>query len=177
MIEDSQEILDSELVEVEKEEYDLVTLNRRAIAFLLDYGLLIALINYSYKFVEIFFNEVPEALVYVLIVMYCLIFVLLEYKNDGSIFKRLLKIKTVSIEGDKIGIHIYLIKLILRPIAFFIAIIYLKFCTIILLWFFGIYKPLFRFLRGEIYALWYDLTISQMTVKMKEKGLKYSFTS
>lgn len=160
-----QGILDSDFLEKDREDALLVDLRIRAVAFLLDYGLLIAVIYCSYQFTGIFNKNLSEEVIYVLIGFYSLLFVFMEYKYDGSIFKKLLKIKNVSMDGEKLGIHIFLFKLVLRPLAFFIVIIYLKLCMAILLWLFGIHKPLLKFLNGEISVLWYDYMIKQMTVK------------
>ena len=145
----------------------LVDLRIRSIAFLLDYSFLVAAIYYTYRLACITLIAAPSSrLVYLIICFYAVLFVFMERKYDGSIFKKLLKIKNVSMEDEKLGIHIFIFKLVLRPIAFIVALIYLKFCFAILLWIFGIYKPLFKFLQGEIFILWYDYTIKQMTVKL-----------
>lgn len=163
---DNQEIIDLEFTEDEKEDGELIDLRLRAVVFLLDYSLLIAAIYFSYQFLSLFINNISDEITYTLIGFYSILFVLMEQKYEGSIFKKLFKIKNVTMDNKKLGIHIFAIKLVLRPIAFFIALIYLKFCMAILLWIFGIHKPLFKFFRGEIYVLWYDYSINQMTVKV-----------
>ncbi len=166
---EDQGVLDSDFLETEKRAAPLIDLRIRAVAFLLDYALLIATIYYTYQFIALFINNPTNAVIYTLIGVYSLLFVFFEHKHDGSIFKKLLKIKNVSMDDRKLGIHIFIFKLILRPIAFCIALVYLKLCFAILLWLFGIYKPLVKFLQGDIFVLWYDYTIKQMTVKSNQE--------
>lgn len=163
-------IQDSEYLGRPTHEYKLIQLRMRALVFLLDYGLFISLIYYSYVFINLFVGEVPDTITYVLITFYSMIFVSIEYYFDGTIFKILFNIRNISISAKKLGIHIFILKLFLRPIAFIFAAIYFKFCFAILLWLFGVYKPLFRFLNGKMEALWYDEFIKQVVIKMPVKN-------
>lgn len=162
---ESKNILDSALLDHEPEQQQVVDLRKRALAFLLDYTLLIALICYTNQMVTHLFSFDPDYTNYAVITFYSVLFVLLEHRNNGSIFKNLLKITTVSSSHQKLGIHIYLIKMILRPITFIVAVIYVKLCMAIVLWLFGIYRPLLRFINGESFVLWYDSIIDQVTIK------------
>jgi len=162
----NQDVLDANFTTDEKKGYVIIDLRIRALAFLLDYSLLTAAIYYSYQFMGVFSLSLLDDAIYVLTGFYSLVFILIEHRYDGSIFKKLLKIKNVSSDGKKLGLHIFAIKLVLRPIAFCITLIYLKLCFAILLWLFGIHKLLFRFIEGEIFVLWYDYSINQMTVKV-----------
>lgn len=162
------QILDSDYLEEEtNEKVVLIDLRIRAIAFLLDYSLLTTLIYYTYQVIGHFIENIPEETTYILIGFYSFLFILMEYKLDGSIFKKLLKVKSVSVDNKKLGLHIYAAKLILRPITFLIALLYMKLCMAIILWIFGIQKQLLKFMRGEIFVLWYDYMIDQMNVKTR----------
>lgn len=165
---ENHEILDSESFEnKEQVKLPLVDLRVRSVAFILDYTLLTIVIYYSNQLVKFLIPNIFDQFIYIIASFYMILFVLMEHKYDGSIFKRLLKIKNISMDEEKLGFHIFVFKLFLRPIAFLIALIYFKLCFAILLWLFGIHKPLLKFLNGDFFVLWYDYTIKQMTIKMK----------
>lgn len=163
-------IQDSEYLERPTNEYCPIELNTRAIVFLLDYGLFIFIIYASYEFINLFVDEIHNTITYILIAFYSIVFVAIEYRFDGTIFKVLFNIRSISIESKKLGLHIFIFKLFLRPIAFILAAVYLKFCFAILLWLFGIQKLLFKFLRGEMRFLWYDEYIKQIVTKIPVKN-------
>ena len=78
--------------------------------------------------------------------------------------------RSMSTSFEKIKLHIFVVKFLLRPIAFVVSLIYLKFCFAILLWIFGIYKPLFKFISGEMETLWYDAYINQIVIKIPKQN-------
>ena len=78
--------------------------------------------------------------------------------------------RSMSTSFEKIKLHIFFVKFLLRPIAFVVSLIYLKFCFAILLWIFGIYKPLFKFISGEMETLWYDAYINQIVIKIPKQN-------
>ncbi|WP_299439455.1 hypothetical protein [uncultured Aquimarina sp.] len=159
-------IEESEYLEKIGMDYEVVKLRMRALIFLLDYSLFFILIYLTNEFVKLFIPEVPNIILYVLITFYSLVFIAIEYYFDGTIFKVLFNARCMSLNCEKLRLHIYLIKFLLRPIAFVLAVLYLKFCFSIILWLFGIHKPLFKFLDGRMVFIWYDEHINQMVTKV-----------
>ncbi|WP_298324513.1 hypothetical protein [uncultured Dokdonia sp.] len=147
-------------------QYEMIELRKRALIFILDYSLLFAFIYLTIHFVKIFTPEIPDSIIYITIAFYSIVFISIEYYFDGTIFKVLFNIRSMNTRCEKLGIHIFIIKFLLRPIAFVFALIYLKFCFAILLWLFGIYKPLFKFLNGKMDSIWYDDFIKQIVTKI-----------
>lgn len=159
-------IEESAYLEKSVNEYEMIQLRIRALIFILDYSLLFSFIYLTILFVRIFTPEIPDNIIYIIAGFYSVIFIAIEYYFDGTIFKVLFNIRCMNINCKKLGIHIFLFKFLLRPLAFFFALIYLKFCFSIILWLFGIYKPLFQFLRGEMDSIWYDDFIKQIVTKI-----------
>jgi|GEM_PF-4459418 len=156
----------SEYLEKPIEEYKMTELRTRALLFLLDYGLFVLLISGTLEFIGLFISNIPNSILFTLYTFYSIIFITIEYYFDGTIFKVLFNIRSISGDRKKIGLHIYIIKfLLLRPIALISAIIYVNFCTFIFLWLFGIQKTLFQFIEGKTYSTWYDYIINQIVIK------------
>lgn len=159
-------IEDTQYLERTPESYKVVKLRMRALIFLLDYTLFGLLIYGTAEFITIFISTIPEPILYTLFAFYSIIFIAIEYYFDGTIFKILFNIRSISTSHKKLGIHFYIIKFILlRPIAVVAAAIYLNFCTAILLWLFGIQKMLFKFIEGKMQGIWYDTIINQIVIK------------
>ena len=160
----------SEYLEKDVAEYKQVEVRTRALIFILDYSLLSLFIYLTIAFIKIFTPEVPIDIIYITITFYSLIFVAIEYYFDATIFKVLFKIRSMSTSFKKIGIHFYILKFIFRPLALIFALVYLKFCFAILLWIFGIYKLLFKFLNGEMKTIWYDEFVKQLVIKIPKQN-------
>ncbi len=163
-------IQDSDYLERPEEEYEMIQLRKRALIFILDYSLLFSFIYLTINFIKIFTPEIPDNITNVTIAFYSIVFISIEYYFDGTIFKVLFNMRSMSTNCKKLGLHIFIIKFLLRPIAFFFALVYLKFCFAILLWLFGIYKPLFKFLNGEMDSVWYDEYINQIVTKIQNNN-------
>jgi len=160
----------SEYLDKDVSEYKRIQTKIRALIFILDYSLLIGFIHLTLEFIKIFTPEVPVDITYITIGFYSIIFVCIEYYFDGTIFKILFKMRSMSTSFKKIKFHFFILKFLLRPIAFFGALIYLKLCFAILLWIFGIYKPLFKFISGEMETIWYDAYVNQIVIKIPNQN-------
>jgi hypothetical protein len=157
-------------LEKEVGEYKRIQLRVRALIFIMDYSLFYALIVLTTNFIKLFTPEIPDSITYIAVAFYAMVFIAIEYYFDGTIFKVLFKMRCMSTSFEKIKLHIFVIKFLLRPIAFVVSLIYLKFCFAILLWIFGIYKPLFKFISGEMETLWYDAYINQIVIKIPKQN-------
>lgn len=160
----------TEYIERDVAVYRRVKLRLRAIVFILDYSLFYMFIALTLEFIKIFTPELPNEIVYITYTFYAFVFIAIEYYFDGTIFKILFKMRSISTHLKKIGLHIFVIKFLLRPIAFLLSLIYFKFCFNILLWLFGIFKPLFKFLNGEMETVWYDSYIKQIVIHIPEQN-------
>lgn len=155
--------------------YKMVKLRARALIFILDYSLFAVLIYFTSEFIALFIDTIPDNIIYTLITFYSVIFIAIEYYFDGTIFKILFNIRSISVKHKKLGLHIYILKfIVLRPIALILAIIYLNFLTALILWVFGYQKIFFKFLNGEMDSIWYDNHINQIVTKIPSVNGKIS---
>ena len=161
-------IQETEYLDKPNSAYEMVQLRKRALIFILDYSLLFSIIYLTISFVKIITPDVPDNIIYATVAFYSILFIFTEYYFDGTIFKVLFKMRSMSTHCKKLRPHIFVIKFLLRPIALIIAIIYFKFCLAILLWLFGIQKPLLKFLGGEMDTIWYDEYINQIVTKIQD---------
>jgi hypothetical protein len=161
----------SEYLEQPIKDYKMIKLRTRALIFLLDYGLFALLIYGTSEFIGLFISNIPNSIYYTLFAFYSTVFIAIEYYFDGTIFKVLFNMRSMSVKSKKLGLHIYILKfLLLRPIALISAAIYLNFVTAIFLWLFGIQKILFRFIEGKMDSIWYDNHINQIVTKIPARN-------
>ncbi len=148
-------------------EYKIVETRMRGLIFLLDYGFLISIIYLTLEFIKLFSPEIPNQIYFIVIGFYSIIFILIEHYFDATIFKILFNVRSISgINCSKLGLPRHIAKFILRPIAVLLVLIYLKFCLALILWIFGIQKPLIRCINGKMNTLWYDFYLNQIVTKL-----------
>jgi len=165
----------TDYLERSQEEYKTVQLRIRVLIFLLDYGLFALLIYGTYHFINLFINEVPDSILYTLIAFYSIIFIAIENYFDGTIFKVLFNLRTISISGQKLNLHIYILKFILfRPLAIFLVFVYVFPVSTIIVYFIyvvtGLWALFEKFLNGKMKKAWYDKYIKQMVIKIPAKN-------
>ncbi|WP_336071070.1 RDD family protein [Mesoflavibacter sp. CH_XMU1404-2] len=164
----------SDYLEKPLDEYKTVQLRIRALIFLLDYGLFTLLIYGTYQFINLFISDVPDSILYTLIGFYSIIFITIENYFDGTIFKILFNLRTISTKGKKLKIQIYIFKYILRPIALALVVIYLFPVSTIIVYIIyyvtGLIDIFWDFLDGKMGGVWYDKYINQMVIKMPAKN-------
>jgi len=164
----------SDYLERPLDEYKTVQLRIRALIFLLDYGLFTLLIYGTYQFINLFISDVPDSILYTLITFYSIIFIAIENYFDGTIFKVLFNLRTISSTGKKLKIQIYIFKYILRPIALILVIIYILPVSTIIVYIIyaatGLLDIFYNFFNGKMGGVWYDKHIKQMVIKIPAKN-------
>ena len=167
---------------IQEEEYlhteniNPVSLIKRFLVFSLDFTLFFFLMLITAEFIKKFSDTTYlEEIPIIIFLFFSVIFSVIEYYFDGTIFKIIFGIRCIRKNGEKLNYFQYLIKYFFRFIALFLGVlrIWLMFIPLVFIinllgGFKNLYGIIPDFMNGKMKSLWYDDVINQNVIYIKK---------